>query len=77
MIKILIFGSGVHSKIVFSEIIKLKNYSILGFVDDFSKKNKIVETYKNKKYKVIGGINNTKIIVSPQGLIYLISEKDF
>jgi len=64
MKKILIFGSGVHSKIVFSEIIKLKNYSIIGFVDDFSKKNKIVETYKNKKYKVIGGINNTKIIAN-------------
>ena len=37
---ILIFGSGVHSMVIFSEIIKLNDYNFLGFVDDFSNKGK-------------------------------------
>ena len=40
MKKIVIFGSGCHAKIVFSEILKLKGYKILGFVDDFAPKKK-------------------------------------
>ena len=38
--KIVIFGSNDHSKVVFSEIIKHKDYNIEGFVDDFCKKGK-------------------------------------
>ena len=45
MKKIVIFGSGCHAKIVFSEILKLKGYKILGFVDDFAPKKKIVVKY--------------------------------
>lgn len=60
MKKILIFGSGVHSKVVFSEIIQLKKYLILGFIDDFSDKGKVIEVFNNKKYKNLGKIENIK-----------------
>ena len=46
---IVIFGSGVHSKVIFSEIIKIKKYNFLGFVDDSSKKGQKIITYK--KYR--------------------------
>ena len=55
---IVIFGSGSHSKVVFSEIIKLKNYNILGFIDDFSKKGEKIINYKNINYFNLGGIKN-------------------
>ncbi len=35
MKKIVIFGSGCHAKVVFSELAKLKKYEVLGFVDNF------------------------------------------
>ena len=38
MKNIVIFGSGNHAKVIFHELIKLKNYKILGFVDDTKKK---------------------------------------
>ena len=41
MKKIVIFGSGCHAKVVFSEIIKLKKYNIIGFVDNFVPKKKL------------------------------------
>lgn len=53
---IVIFGSGVHSVVVFSEIIKLKKYNILGFVDNFCNKGKKIITYKNKSYYNLGKI---------------------
>ena len=40
MKKIVIFGSGCHAKVVFSEIIKLKKYKFIGFVDNFAPKKK-------------------------------------
>ena len=56
MKEILIFGSGVHSKVILSEIIQIKGYSVIGFVDENIKKATIIETYKNKKYKVVSNI---------------------
>ena len=58
MKNIIIFGSGSHSKVVFSEAIKLKNYNILGFVDNFSKKGKKIINYNNKNYFNLGSIND-------------------
>ncbi len=40
MKKILILGSGSHSKVIFSEIINLKKYKIIGFIDENKKKIK-------------------------------------
>ena len=51
---IVIFGSGAFSKVVFSEIIKIKKYNFLGFVDDFSQKGKKIITYKKKSYFNLG-----------------------
>ena len=60
MIKLVIFGSGDHAKVIFSEIIKQKNkYEFIGFVDDFKKKGDFVINYMGKKYCVIWNINNT------------------
>lgn len=60
MIKLVIFGSGDHAKVIFSEIIKQKNkYKFIGFVDNFKKKGDVVVEYLGKKYRVIGNINNT------------------
>jgi sugar O-acyltransferase (sialic acid O-acetyltransferase NeuD family) len=55
---IIIFGSGSHSKVVFSEIINLQNYNILGFVDDFTKKGKKIFKYNNINYFNLGSIKN-------------------
>ena len=38
MSKIVIFGSGNHAKVIFSEVIKLKKFKFIGFVDDLKKK---------------------------------------
>ena len=55
---IVIFGSGAHSKIVFSEIIKFKKYNFLGFVDDFSQKGQKIITYKQKSYFNLGKVKD-------------------
>ena len=55
---ILIFGSGVHSMVIFSEIIKLDNYNFLGFVDDFSNKGKKIITYKKRSFFNLGKIED-------------------
>lgn len=51
---IVIFGSGAHSKVIFSEIMKIKKYNFLGFVDDFSHKGKKIITYKKKSFLNLG-----------------------
>ena len=62
---IVIFGSGVHSKVIFSEIIKIKKYNFLGFVDDFSQKGKKIITYKKKSYFNLG---KSKDIIKNNGV---------
>tara|TARA_B100001989_G_scaffold9784_1_gene6354 strand:- start:1699 stop:2364 length:666 start_codon:yes stop_codon:yes gene_type:complete len=65
MKNILIFGSGYHSKVVFSEIIKLKKYNFIGFIDERKRKGLKILNYKNKTYKNLGKlkelINKKKI----------------
>ena len=58
MKKIVIFGAGCHAKVVFSEIVNLKQYNIIGFVDEFSEKGKVITKYKNKNFKNLGGLKN-------------------
>ena len=55
---IVIFGNGVHSKVIFSEIIKIKKYNFLGFVDDFSQKGQKIITYKGKSFFNLGKIKD-------------------
>ena len=62
MKKILILGSGSHAKVIFSEILNLKKYKLIGFIDDFEKKNKIIISYKKKNFKILGKINDLKKI---------------
>ena len=63
MKKILIIGVGGHAKVILSEIIQIKGNRIIGFIDEFKKKNTIIESYKNKQYKVLGSIKDLKKIV--------------
>lgn len=56
MINIVIFGSGSHAKVLFSEIIKLKKFKFLGFVDDFKKKGEFIISLNKNKYYNLGSI---------------------
>jgi sugar O-acyltransferase (sialic acid O-acetyltransferase NeuD family) len=63
MKKILIFGSGSHSKVVLSEILRIKNYKVIGFVDEKLKKGTVVGKFGNKTFKVICNISKLKSVV--------------
>ena len=70
MNKIVIFGSGGHAKVIFSEVIKLKKFKFLGFVDDFKKKGELIISSNKKNYYNLGSIkeviskkNNLKGII--------------
>ena len=39
--KVIIFGSGPHSRVVLSEIIQLKDYKVIGFIDEKLKKGEL------------------------------------
>ena len=69
MKKIIIFGSGAHSKVVFSEVIQLRKFSILGFIDDFTRRGKIIETHRSKVYKNLGKIKDLKKFKNVNGII--------
>ena len=50
MNKIVIFGSKHHAKVIFSEVIKLKKFKFLGFIDDFKKKGELIISSNKKNY---------------------------
>ena len=60
MKNIIIFGSGGHAKVILSEIVKLKKYKIIGFIDPKIKKGKIVIKIKNKIFKNLGKLENIR-----------------
>ena len=69
MKKIVIFGAGDHAKVVLSEIVNLKQYDILGFVDEFSEKGKVITKYRNKNFKNLGGLKNIIKLKNCYGVI--------
>ena len=69
MKKIIIFGTGSHAKVIFSEIVQLKNFKVLGFSDSISKKGKIIEIFKNKEYQNLGNLNHIKKYKNIYGII--------
>ena len=64
MKNVIIFGSGLHSKVILSEITQIKGFSVLGFVDEHLNKGTIIETYKNKKYKVLSNIKGVQKLLN-------------
>ena len=70
MKKIIVFGTGLNSRIVLNEIENLKEYKFIGFIDDIFKKQ--LFTLSNKKTSYLGKIsdlnkyfdNNTYGIIS-------------
>ena len=68
-IDIIIFGSGNHAKVVFSEIINYKKYNIIGFVDEIKKSKNLIIKYKNKKYYTIGKISENVKKNNVRGII--------
>lgn len=71
MKEILIFGSGEHSKVVFTEIIKMKNYHVKGFIDEEKKIGTVIESFKNKKYRVLSNIKNLNQILKKNTLGFI------
>ena len=69
MKKIIIFGTGSQSRVVFSEIIQLNKFEILGFIDDFVLKGKIIETHKKKPYRNLGNIKDIRKFKNVCGII--------
>ena len=53
MKEILIFGSEGHARIVLSEIIQIKGYRVIGFVDELKKKRN--NYWKLQKQKIQSG----------------------
>jgi sugar O-acyltransferase (sialic acid O-acetyltransferase NeuD family) len=68
-IDIIIFGSGNHAKVIFSEIINYKKYNIIGFVDEVKKSKNLIIKYKNKKFYTIGKISENVKKNSVKGII--------
>lgn len=68
-IDIIIFGSGNHAKVVFSEIINYKKYNIIGFVDEIKKSKNLIIKYKNKKYYTIGKMSENVKKNNVRGII--------
>ena len=58
MKKIIIVGSGFHAKVVADEIIKTKNYKLVGFLDINKKKGNIV--ISSPKLKILGNLDYLK-----------------
>ena len=50
-IKLIIFGSSYHAKVVLAEIEKFNKYLVIGYVDSLNKKKKI--KFRNKFIKKI------------------------
>ena len=69
MKKIIIFGSSWHSRVVLSEILKKKNYKVLGFSDKFKKKGKLIIKYNKKKYYNLGDVEDIKNLKNVCGVI--------
>jgi sugar O-acyltransferase (sialic acid O-acetyltransferase NeuD family) len=68
-INILIFGSGSHAKVIFSEIVNYNKYNIIGFVDERKKSKTLIIKYKNKKYYTIGKISKNVKRKDVRGII--------
>ena len=58
--RIIIIGSGAHSKVLASEIIKLNQYELVGFMDQYKRKNTVIYKTDKKNYKIIGKIEDIK-----------------
>ena len=54
MKKIAIFGSGCHAKVVFYEILKIKKFKIIGFVDEKISKGKVIIRCSQGVFRCIG-----------------------
>lgn len=56
MKQILIIGSGSHAKVVFYEVIKNKNYKVIGFVDNKNDKKNVLIKFLGKNFYYLGNI---------------------
>jgi sugar O-acyltransferase (sialic acid O-acetyltransferase NeuD family) len=58
MKQILIIGSGDHARVVFYEIIKNKNYKVIGFVDNKNNKKRVLIKFLGKNFYYMGNLSN-------------------
>ena len=69
MSKILIIGTGGHSKVVSDEISRIKKHKIIGYIDEKKK----IGTKPNKftKAKVIGKLKNLKNVYKKSHYLFI------
>ena len=58
IISLVIFGSGDHAKVIFSEIINDKKIKFLGFIDDYKRKGELIIRENNKNFYNLGKMKN-------------------
>ncbi|MDC0608468.1 NeuD/PglB/VioB family sugar acetyltransferase [Candidatus Pelagibacter ubique] len=69
MYNVLIIGTGGHSKVVSDEIGRLKNYKVVGYIDERKKKGSIPNKFD--KAKVLGKLSDLKKIYKKKYFIFI------
>ena len=59
--KIVIIGTGGHSKVVLSEILQAASYKVLGFIDNFQPQGTIID--KDNNLEVLSSIENINSVI--------------
>ena len=62
MRNIIIFGGGSSARVIFSELIGTRKFKIQGFLDNFSEKGKVIETFNGENFINLGKISEIKKI---------------
>ena len=75
MKSIVIIGSGFHSKVVVNEILKLKKYKILGFLDEKKKIGTVIN--KRHNLKIIGKLSKLKKLNNKNTFFFIAVGENF
>ena len=71
-INIIIIGSGDHSKVIFSEISKIKKFNFKGFINEIGINKKIKNFKQNYKLKNTGTIKNLNKFIKENSFVVAI-----
>ena len=71
-----IIGKGDHAKVIFSEVVRIKEFSFKGFINKISLNDKIFKLDKNLEYKDIGKISNIKKFISNNYFVVAIGKNN-
>ncbi len=71
-----IIGKGDHAKVIFSEVVRIKEFSFKGFINKISLNDKIFKLDKNLKYRNIGKISDIKKFISNNYFVVAIGKNN-